>query len=830
MKKFVKKFLSVFLASVVAVSAIATSVSAADGTATAKLTASKTELRPGDSVDIVMDISNADPMASISYNVAYPEGFTLTNVVYNSALTAGGGMTNNPIDGGVTDSPLSISWFTLNNITATEYNFVTLTFTVNATATTGNKTFTATYDDAFNSAFDTVVINSPSVTVEVVKDVTGVSLNKDVLNLEKNDVETLIATVTPSDATDTSVTWTSSKPDVATVDNTGKVTALTTGTTTITVKTTDGGFTDTCTVNVVVPVTGVELDRETFSLGLGNTATLVATVAPTDATNKALTWASSDASIVSVDANGTIKALADGSATITVTTADGAFTDSCVVTVTIPVTGVVIFGGAESAAMSKGDTSAPIFVEVLPAEADNKEVTYESLNPTIATIDNEGRITALAAGTATIKVTTVDGGFTDTIKINVIVPETGISLNQPTLDLGLGNSVTLTPTFTPADATNRDVTWESSNEAAVTVDANGKITAVGDGSATITVTSKLGYTDTCVVTVVVPVTGVTLDKTSLTLEEGQTDTLTATVEPDEADNKNITWSSSDETVATVDATGKVTAVNAGLATITVTTEDGAKTAVCNVTVIARVTGVTLDKTALEVFVGRNDTLTATIAPADATDKTVTWSTSDAAVATVDANGKVTGVAEGTATITVTTNDGNFTASATVTVKPVACEGVTLPATSSVILGSKTTLTPTFTPADTTNKNVTWSSSDETIATVDENGVVKGVKSGTATITVTTEDGGFTASCEIKVTVSESDYVTPDGTVTITPDGEVIIGGGTGNDDATTPGDDTTTPDGDDTPDSNPDMGAVAPFAAITLAATAAFVISKKNRK
>ncbi len=746
MKKFVKKFLSVFLASVVAVSAIATSVSAADGTATAKLTASKTELRAGDSVDIVLDIADADPMAFISYNVAYPEGFTLTNVVYNTAL---GGMNNNPIDGGVTDSPLSISWFTLNNISLTDFNLVTLTFSVDASATTGEKTFTATYDDAGNSAFDTVVINSPSVTVEVVKDVTGVTLDKDTLDLEKGDVETLVATVTPSDATDTSVTWTSSKPDVATVDNTGKVTALTTGTTTITVKTNDGSFTDTCTVNVTVPVTGVSLDKATFDLGLGNTATLVATVDPADATNKALTWTSSDPSIVSVDANGTIKALADGSATITVTTADGTYTDTCVVTVTVPVTGVVIFGGAEEASMSKGDTSLPIPVEVLPAEADNKEVTYESLDPTIATIDNTGCITALAAGTATIKVTTVDGGFTDTVKINVVVPETGISLNQPTLDLGLGNSVTLTPTFTPADATNRDVTWESSNEAAVTVDANGKITAVGDGSATITVTSKLGYTDTCVVTVVVPVTGVTLDKTSLTLEEGQTDTLTATVEPDEADNKNITWSSSDETVATVDATGKVTAVDAGLATITVTTEDGAKTAVCNVTVIAKVTGVTLDKTAIEVLVGRNDTLTATIAPEDATDKTVTWSTSDAAVATVDANGKVTAVAVGTATITVTTKDGSFTAT-------------------------------------------------------------------------------FTATVEKKPIV-DSGYVTPDGTVTITPDGEVIIGGGTGNDDATTPGGDTTTPD-DTTPDANPDMGAVAPFAAITLAATAAFVISKKNRK
>jgi uncharacterized protein YjdB len=169
----------------------------------------------------------------------------------------------------------------------------------------------------------------------------------------------------------------------------------------------------------------------------------------------------------------------------------------------------------------------------------------------------------------------------------------------------------------------------------------------------------------------IPVTGVKLDKTSLTLTAGDTAALTATVAPENATNKTVTWKSSDSKVASVDTNGKVTAVAAGTATITVTTADGGKTATCTVTVKAAtvpVTGVKLDKTSLTLTAGDTATLTATVAPENATNKTVTWKSSDSKVASVDTNGKVTAVAAGTATITVTTADGGKTATCTVTVK------------------------------------------------------------------------------------------------------------------------------------------------------------------
>ena len=167
----------------------------------------------------------------------------------------------------------------------------------------------------------------------------------------------------------------------------------------------------------------------------------------------------------------------------------------------------------------------------------------------------------------------------------------------------------------------------------------------------------------------VPVTGVTLNQTSISIVPGGGETLTATVTPADATNKNVTWKSSNEAVATVDANGKVTGVKAGTATITVTTVVGSKKATCAVEVInsVNVTGVTLNKTTLKLGKGASETLTATIAPTNATNKKVTWTSSDPAVATVDASGKVTGVANGTATITVTTEDGGYTATCAVEV-------------------------------------------------------------------------------------------------------------------------------------------------------------------
>ena len=191
------------------------------------------------------------------------------------------------------------------------------------------------------------------------------------------------------------------------------------------------------------------------------------------------------------------------------------------------------------------------------------------------------------------------------------------------------------------------------------LNTNGKLTVDG-GTLNGTPTGDVTY----------KVTGVTLNKDSLILDLGGEETLTAAITPDNATNKNVTWESDNENVATVE-NGVVTAVGAGTATITVTTEDGSFTDTCQVTVNAAtvsVTGVTLDKAELTLTEGGSESLVATITPDNAANKTVTWTSSNPSVATVDANGNVTAVGAGTATITVTTEDGSFTAKCTVTVR------------------------------------------------------------------------------------------------------------------------------------------------------------------
>lgn len=261
----------------------------------------------------------------------------------------------------------------------------------------------------------------------------------------------------------------------------------------------------------------------------------------------------------------------------------------------------------------------------------------------------------------------------------------------------------------------------------------------------------------------VAVTGVSLSKTTLTMEVGDSEQITATVSPNNATDKTVSWKSDNTGVATVDD-GKITAVAAGTAVITVTTKDGGKTATCTVTVnpaTVAVTGVSLDKTTLKLTVGgSNGKLNATVTPDDATDKSVTWESSDKKVATVK-DGVVTPVAEGTATITVKTVDGNKTASCAVTVSapaPVSTHVTSVAlnrGTLQMESGTTEQLTVTVNPKDATDKTVTWTSSNAAVASVDKQGKVTALASGEAVVTVKSNDGGKTATCKITVVAASS---------------------------------------------------------------------------
>ena len=512
----------------------------------------------------------------------------------------------------------------------------------------------------------------------------GVSLDNVSMTMEVGETQRLKAVVYPSDAIDKSVTWSSNNISVATVSSTGYVTAQAAGTATITVMTKDGGKKASCVVTVTaktVSVSNVSLNEDAMTMEVGDSQSLTAIVYPADATDKSVTWSSNKTSVATVSSTGVVTAKAVGTATITVKTNDGGKTAFCVVTVkakTVSVTGVTLDN--TSLSMAIGDTKS-LTATVSPSNATDKSVAWSSNNTSVATVSSSGVVTAKAAGTATITVKTNDGGKTATCTVTVsaaVVSVTGVSLDRSKLTLTEGFTKTLTATITPVNATNKEVKWTSSKPSVATVDANGKVTAIKEGQATIKVTTVDGEKSAnCVVTVeaetgtTISVTGVSLNKSSLSMSVGDTQTLTATVSPSNATDKTVTWSSNNASVATVSSSGVVTAKAAGTATVTVRTSDGGKTATCTVTVssaVVSVTGVSLDKMSLSMTVGDTQSLTATITPSNATNKAVTWTSSNTSIATVSSSGVVAAKAAGSATITVLTNDGQYTAKCLVNVK------------------------------------------------------------------------------------------------------------------------------------------------------------------
>ena len=346
-----------------------------------------------------------------------------------------------------------------------------------------------------------------------------------------------------------------------------------------------------------------------------------------------------------------------------------------------------------------------------------------------------------------------------TLTATVPVPTvavTGVRLDKTSLSFtGTGSCQILTATVSPSNATNNTLTWSSSNTSVATV-FYGVVEAVGFGTATITAKSNNGKTASCTVTVnPIQPTGIkATPETSTLYGLNSTVKLSANVMPSNATNKAVTWSSRNTSVATVSSDGTVKAVGYGTTVITAKTVNGL-TSNCTVTVnpIA-VTGVSLNKTSLSFTgTGSSQTLTATVSPSNATNKTLTWSSSNTSVATVS-NGVVKAVGFGTATITAKSNNGK-TASCSVTVNPIQPTGIKATPETSTLYGLNSTvkLSANVMPSNATNKAVTWSSRNTSVATVSSDGTVKAVGYGTTVITATTVNG-LTSNCTINVKKEE----------------------------------------------------------------------------
>ncbi len=431
------------------------------------------------------------------------------------------------------------------------------------------------------------------------KHVTGVSLNKSATTIKVNKTENLVATIAPSNATVTDKTWTTSDDKVATVIG-GTVTAKGAGTATITVTTKDGSKTATCVVTV--PSTAVTISETAITLLPTTTKQLTASANGPEAT---VVWSSSNSDVAEVSNTGLVTAKAPGTATITAKASDD---NTVSKTCTVKVEAVFTVGetlyldvnvwavdnarftakfsnsitlAEQSVNMTQVCTGGNLYEVTIPSGLWT-DVTFCRVEPNGENIwNNTGKLTPNSGKVCTIN------GWDSSPSWGTAIPVATVTLDDiKVTNLMVDWTYRLNATICPANATSQTITWSSSNAAIATVSSDGVITAVAPGDVTITATVG-GKTATCEVQVVkgiVLVNSVTLDQSSLELTVAQTHKLTATVLPEDATDKTITWTSSDPTIASVSSDGIVTALKFGNVTITAKNESSTRSATCTVNV------------------------------------------------------------------------------------------------------------------------------------------------------------------------------------------------------------------------------------------------------
>ena len=513
-------------------------------------------------------------------------------------------------------------------------------------------------------------------------------------------------------------------------------------------------------LSVVVPVTGISLNKNETTIARGATEQLTATVEP-EGTGSTVAWSSDNEEVAKVDQNGLVTAVGKGTANITATA--GGQSASCAVTVNAPLKGIQITGERDT--IKKGDKEKLSVVYDPEDTTDDTTVTWSSDNEKVATVDQTGLVTAVADGTANIKakVGTLEATYAITVQE---VKLNGITIKDATT-IHRGETETLEVTYDPENTTDdKTVEWTTTDPAVATVDGSGPVTAVGIGSANITATVG-NHTDVCVVTVDAPLESIEVQDT-LEMVKNQTAVIDYKLVPsDTTDNAPVTFTSSDPTVATVDESGKITALKAGTTVITL---KGANDVTAEVTVTVTeipIDTVSLDKESAVIEKGQTTELTAVVGPETTTDenKSIKWSSSDPSVVTVspeqtNSGDKVTVTATdkgGTATITAEAWNGTK-AECVITV-PVHIENITLPQDVTLNRGRTTVLDVVCDPEenDDTITSVEWQSDAPEVADVYSDGTVEGIKEGTANITakvtVTTlanETKEYTAQTQVTV--------------------------------------------------------------------------------
>ncbi|SHO52522.1 Ig-like domain-containing protein [Anaerocolumna xylanovorans] len=566
---------------------------------------------------------------------------------------------------------------------------------------------------------------------------TAIKLDDSKKVMYTGDTTKLSYTITPTNATNTDVVWSTSDSSIVSVDAKGNVKAVAAGTAVIILKTADGLYMSTCTITVKEKATGLAFDVTSLELYIGKTYTIKVTPIPATATDYTLTWSSLDATIASVDNNGTITAKAAGKTIITATTSTGSIL-YCTVTVKAEATGVILNYTEKTLVI--GDYF-DLKASVKPsAAADEVSIVWVSSKTSVATVSTSGRVKGIKGGTAVITCKTSDGKFTSFCTVTVIERVTSVTLNKTSLKLGLGKNYTLVAKVKTNAASNPKIKWTTSNSKIVTVDQKGNIAGKALGTVNVTAAATDGSGEKAIVQirVVRNASSITLNRTAVTTIVGKNFTLKATVKPTNATYKTVFWKSSDESIAIVDSSGKVTALKAGNATIKASAKDNSgRYSICYVIVQPRVpaNSVTVLNQNLTMVVGETSVLQKAMNPSTSTDS-ASWASDNRTVATVTTSGKLTARKPGIANVTVMTESGK-TATTKVTVVGLNSTNLVLEQYSNytlMVLGI--------------SSGVTWDVTDSEVAIVN-NGVVSTRRIGTTTVIATVNGRRLTCKVTVK---------------------------------------------------------------------------------
>lgn len=424
----------------------------------------------------------------------------------------------------------------------------------------------------------------------------------------------------------------------------------------------------------ITPLLEEELEYKVIAVAAGSTVNLSAVCTPMDASNKTVRFTTDDEGVARVMNNKALKAIQRGECDMTMTSADNPeATETFRILVTQPVKSIQI--QAENKTVASGSTIR-LTGECQPADASIKGIVWASKNPQIASVDSNGNVTGLKRGNAVITATAADGsGAKGNITISVIQPVTGLRISPAEIRVTTGRYTQAKVTVQPADASDKSVTWTSSDERIATV-VNGRVTGQKAGTCMVTCASKTNPEITASATVIVSqlVTRIefTNQKDELSFRTGEKLQLQWEVLPDDATDTAVTFKSAHPKIATVDSNGMLTAISRGTATIYATAQDASKRqAAVRVTVIQPVTGVEMQNPLYYVQLGWSGNVRAIVQPRNANNQRVYWSSEDEDIATIRSNGTSTGHVQGNrrgrTTITACTEDGDFTAQADVRV-------------------------------------------------------------------------------------------------------------------------------------------------------------------